>query len=314
MNPTLDRRTLLVASASLGALAGCTGFGDASPSDVQTPARRSIVPQPSTSEILYVDVPGARLGYQVIGGGSGKPAALMIHGYSGRSTGPGYASLYRHLSDRFTIYALDTRGHGASAAFIDGWTLDLMAADVASAVQALGLARPVHVGHSYGGFLGLLTELRHPGTFSTLNLLAPAAASGGAATPEEIQATMIAKGRDREVMKLFFGAMYVDAPGQAEMDIVVEGAALVDPKVHEAYFRREYANINITSELPKLKLPVLSVTGARDVVVAPSEQRATTSGLPNAKEVMFSDEGHMLPLEEPLRAAREVIRFAEDLE
>ena len=37
--------------------------------------------QPSTSETRYVDVPGASLGYEVIGEASGKPPVVMIHGY-----------------------------------------------------------------------------------------------------------------------------------------------------------------------------------------------------------------------------------------
>jgi pimeloyl-ACP methyl ester carboxylesterase len=270
-------------------------------------------PNPSISEIRYVDVPGASLGYQVIGEGSEKPAALMIHGYSTRSTGSRYAKFYEYLSQSFTIYALDTRGHGASAEYIENWSLNLIADDIAAVVSGLGLSRPFHIGHSYGGYMGLVTELRHPGTFTALSMLAPGAATGGAATPDEVKKTMISKGRDRDIMSEMFSAMYVNPPAPADLEQVIDAVVLVDPKVHEAYFLREYANFNIVEDLPKIGLPVLSVTGSRDVVVKPSEQHATTAGLPNAKEVTFSDEGHLLPVEDPERTAREVARFAEDV-
>lgn len=269
--------------------------------------------EPTRSELRYVDVPGAQLGYEVVGEGSGKPPLVMVHGYSLRSTGPLYGPLFAHLSQAFTIYALDTRGHGGSAQLIDGWTFDRMAHDVAAVVTRLGLARPVYAGHSYGGFLGLVTELQHPGMFSALCLMAPAAASGGSATPPEVQSTITHQGRDRAVMKSLFEQMYVAPPAPEHLGRVLDAVTLMHPQVHDQYFGREYRNINIVAELPAIRAPVLSVTGARDVIVSPAEQRATAAAMPNAKEVMFSDQGHMLPLEAPDRVAREVVRFVEDL-
>lgn len=267
--------------------------------------------QPLASELRYIDRSG--LAYQVIGEGSGKPPLLMLHGYSLQSTGKLYAPLYRYLVAAFTIYALDTHGHGASAHLVDGWTLHRVADDVAAAVRALGIAGAVHAGHSYGGYLGLLTELRHPGTFSSLSLLAPAAASGGAATPGDVTATIVTQGRDRAVMKDLFAGMYVQPPAPDDFDLVIDAVTLMDGRVHHAYFNYEYPNSDITSQLQALHLPVLSVTGAKDVVVSPAEQRATSVGLRNGKEVCFSNEGHMLPLEAPERTAREVIRFVQEI-
>jgi pimeloyl-ACP methyl ester carboxylesterase len=237
----------------------------------------------------------------------------MIHGYSLRSTGELYAPLYRYLNEAFTIYALDTRGHGASAHLVDGWTFKQMADDIAAAVANWGLKDALHIGHSYGGFMGLVTELHHPGTFRALNLLAPAAASGGAATPDEVKAAISRNGRDRVFMGGVFQGMYRSAPTQEQLGLVLDAVTLMDLRVHETYCWHEYAAINIVDRLHEITLPVLSVTGAKDVVVSPQEQRATCAALPRCKEVSFSDEGHMLPLESPERAAREVIRFANDI-
>lgn len=269
--------------------------------------------QSDNSAIRYVDVPGAALGYEVIGEGSGKPPLVMIHGYSLRSTGPLYRDLYGHLRQAFTIYALDTRGHGASAHLVEGWTFTQMADDIAAAVSNLGLSGAVHAGHSYGGFMGLLTELHHPGTFRALSLLAPAAASGGGATPDEVKATISTKGQDRETMEPLFAGMYMRPPAAGQFGHVLDAVVMMDLKVHETYFWHEYPSINITDRLSEISLPVLGVTGGRDVIVSNDEQRATLRPLPNSKEVCFSTEGHMLPLEAPELAAREVIRFVQDL-
>lgn len=268
---------------------------------------------PSVSEIRQVAATQASLAYQVIGEHSGKRPLVFVHGYSMRSTGSLYAPLYRELSDAFTIYALDTRGHGASAHLVDDWSFALMASDVAAAVASLGLVDAVHAGHSYGGFLGLVTELHYPGTFSALNLIAPAAASGGGATPDEVKSNVVANGQVREVMRSVYQGMYVKPLDRQHFEEALDAVTLLDPKVHETYFWREYADINIMDRLHEIVLPVLSVTGGRDVIVSPEEQRATSAGLPNSKEVSFSDEGHMLPFESPARAAREIIRFVRDL-
>ncbi len=274
---------------------------------------RIMMAHQSCSAIRYVDVPGAQLGYEVIGEGSGKPPLLMVHGYSLRSTGTIYTPLYADLAEQFTIYALDTRGHGASAHLVEGWTFTQMAQDVAVAAQNLGIVGAVHAGHSYGGFLGLLTELYHPGTFSALCLLAPAAASGGGATPDEVKSTFPTHGKNRAFMRDLFVGMYMAPPAEKDLDDVIDAVTIMDLRVHETYFVHEYPAINITDQLSKLELPVLSVTGGRDIVVSPDEQRATALALPRSKEVNFSDEGHMLPLEAPARTAREVIRFVQDI-
>lgn len=269
--------------------------------------------QLSRSEIRYVEVAGASLGYEVIGEGSGKPPVVMIHGYGLQSTGDLYAPLYGYLAEAFTIYALDNRAHGASVHLVDGWSYKQMADDIAAAVASLGLKDAMHVGHSYGGFMGLVTELHHPGTFRALNLLAPAAASGGGATPDDLKAAITERGNDRVFMHGLYAGMYRNPPAPEQLDLVLDAVTVMDLRVHDTYFWHEFATINIMDRLHEITLPVLMVTGGKDVVVSPEEQRAAAIALPNSKEVSFSDEGHMLPLESPKRAAREVIRFAQDI-
>ncbi|OTP79042.1 Beta-ketoadipate enol-lactone hydrolase [Caballeronia sordidicola] len=237
----------------------------------------------------------------------------MIHGYGLQSTGALYAPLYGYLAEAFTIYALDNRAHGASVHLVDGWSYKQMADDIAAAVANLGLKDAMHVGHSYGGFMGLVTELHHPGTFRALNLLAPAAASGGGATPDDLKAAITERGQDRAFMHGLYAGMYRNPPAPEHLDLVLDAVTIMDLRVHETYFWHEFATINIMDRLHEITLPVLMVTGGKDVVVSPEEQRAAAIALPNSKEVSFSDEGHMLPLESPERAAREVIRFSQDI-
>jgi pimeloyl-ACP methyl ester carboxylesterase len=259
-----------------------------------------------TSDIRYVTANGARLGYQVHAEGSGRPAALFVHGYSGRSTGDvAYSDLLQRLSEAFTVYALDLRGHGASASEVDGWSMTAVADDVAAAVRELGLHEPLYIGHSMGGFTGLYCEVRHPGTFSALCLVATAAAGGGDHADPAVGELMVAHGRNREILKGAFAPMYVHGgDGAANVETLV----LIEPRVHQAYFA-EYPRLSILEEIRNVQAPVLVLNGALDNVVPLAEQHRTALALPHAKEVIFTTEGHMLPRESADLAAREIIAF-----
>jgi pimeloyl-ACP methyl ester carboxylesterase len=80
------------------------------------------------------------------------PALLLLHGLS--SNGRYWDRVARRMTDR-RLVALDQRSHGLSDAPPTGYGLDLLAADAGSVIRELGLARPVVVGHSWGGTVAL---------------------------------------------------------------------------------------------------------------------------------------------------------------
>lgn len=104
-------------------------------------------------------------------GGDG-PALVIFHatGFHGRS----YAPLAGALADSFHCFAVDQRGHGASARAAGGdYRWSKMADDVAAALETLGLYRPFAFGHSLGGGLAAMAESRRPGSFAALWLFEP---------------------------------------------------------------------------------------------------------------------------------------------
>lgn len=258
-----------------------------------------------TLETRFISVNDARLGYEVRGEGSGKPTAIFVHGYGGRSTGEDtYGNLLRALAETFTVYALDLRGHGASRA-ATGWSLAAVADDVAAFARALDLVGTLYVGHSMGGFTGMFCAIRHPGIFSALCLIATASAEGGKHTPAEVGRLMVEHGSDRDFLSEALKPMYAR---QGDTSAHVNAATLVDRAVHEAYFA-EYPERVIIDDIRDIEAPVLVLNGALDNVVPLHTQHATALALPNCKEVIVMTEGHMLPIEAPDLVAREIIAF-----
>ena len=102
-----------------------------------------------------------------------KPTVLLVHGLGGQLRDFTYA-LDAALRDSFRVVVLDRAGAGRSerAAGSDH-ALPAQAADVAGFIDALGLERPVLVGHSLGGAISLATGLDFPDKVAGLLLVAP---------------------------------------------------------------------------------------------------------------------------------------------
>jgi proline iminopeptidase len=111
---------------------------------------------------LFVDIEGAGL---VADGATmrEKPTLVLLHG------GPGYdhssfKPIFSQLADIAQVVYVDHRGHGRSSRVPpDQWTLDNFADDVVRLCAVLGIARPIVLGQSFGGFVAQRYIARHPG-------------------------------------------------------------------------------------------------------------------------------------------------------
>ena len=121
---------------------------------------------------MHVDVNGTRLWFDVEGPAlvpdgvrmQGRPTVVLVHGgpatYDHSYFKPHFAALAEHAQ----VVYLDLRGHGRSDRVEpDDWSFEVCADDLRGFCEALGIERPVVLGHSMGGFVVLLYGARHPG-------------------------------------------------------------------------------------------------------------------------------------------------------
>ena len=92
--------------------------------------------------------------------GTGDPALVFIPGWCCDRTF--FAPQVEHFRRSHRVVALDLRGCGESAAPDDGYDLGTLSADVAALCERLGLDRPVLVGHSLGGMIGVQLAATRP--------------------------------------------------------------------------------------------------------------------------------------------------------
>ncbi len=90
--------------------------------------------------------------------GNGYPLVL-VHGNGGNHTG--LIDVAEYLANDYTVYLVESRCHGESSE-TDVINYDLMAKDLQEFIVALGLDKPIMIGHSDGGINALVTAINYP--------------------------------------------------------------------------------------------------------------------------------------------------------
>lgn len=116
---------------------------------------------------MFIHVNHQTLYYEKNGSG---PPFLLIHG-NGESHEI-FDLLSSQLQADYTVYAIDSRGHGQSCKANEYHYMD-MANDIAEFIEELHLTKVLYFGFSDGGILGLLLAIHHPGLLSTLMIAGP---------------------------------------------------------------------------------------------------------------------------------------------
>lgn len=199
---------------------------------------------------MFITVDGTPLYYEVSGTG---PAIILVHGNGGDHEI--FHETVTLLKADYTVYALDSRGHGKSLG-AEKISYEQMAEDVASFVRILKLYRPLYCGFSDGGIVGLLAAIAYPGLFRGMVIC------GANAYP---------KGLKRRWLFLFSLLLMLNH----------------DPKI--AMMLREP---QITGEkLEQISVPTLILSGERDMVHQ-SHTIYLAEKIPNSRLFILPGETH----------------------
>jgi pimeloyl-ACP methyl ester carboxylesterase len=133
---------------------------------------------------MQIDVNGTRLWFDVDGPGlvpdgpsmREQPTLLLVHGGPGGYDHSYFKPWFSRFGDVAQVVYLDLRDHGRSGRHDPrDWSLERCADDVRAFCDALGIVRPLVLGHSMGGFIALLHGARHPGHSAGLILVSTCA-------------------------------------------------------------------------------------------------------------------------------------------
>ena len=117
----------------------------------------------------YAEVDGLRLYYERTG--SGEPELLFVPGWCCDRTA--FRPQCDHFAVKHAVTALDLRGCGLSDRPDNGYSIPDLADDLARFCAEIGIAKPVVIGHSLGGMIGVELAARHPTVPRALVLVDP---------------------------------------------------------------------------------------------------------------------------------------------
>lgn len=264
------------------------------------------------TETHRIEVPGD-VEIEVQEQGEGPRPFVLVHGYTGSRDD--WREHMEPLSRMGRTLAVDLRGHGGSSnpGDPDGYTLEQLSSDLASALTRLNADPCDLLGHSMGGMVALRHVLAHPERTSSLVLMdtAPAALD----VPEAARKIMdgvrgLARSAGMQgVMEIMRSAME-NGSGLGPPPVASEGAfdtsfARIQPKIEnmdpEAFVCLGEALLDqapVTDRLGEIQCPTTVIVGEADLPFrAPAETLA--EGIQGAELIVIPEATHQPQLENP---------------
>jgi proline iminopeptidase len=287
---------------------------------------------------MHVLANGVRLFFDVEGAGfvpdgstmREKPALILLHG------GPGldhssYKPRFSQLADIAQVIFLDHRANGRSdGGPRESWTLAQWGDDVHAFCHALGIARPIVLGTSFGGMVAMAYATRHPGHCAGLILMSTEAV-GGSHMARRIE--LFERLGGPEVGDLV-RRRYLDGKVDAEMldawirlafpvytrtprDPALVRRAIVHPEVNLWFTRPggEGRTFNYLQALQRVQCPTLVLGGEEDPMTPIECQEDIVAALPQklVRFERFPGCGHGVITDAPERAMAVIRQFIETL-
>ncbi len=248
-----------------------------------------------------VKTPGASLAYRVYG--SGEPL-LCITGY--RATMDAWPeALLEDLARQRTVIVFDNRGMAYSTASARPFSIEMFAGDAAAVLRGLGLSHAAVLGWSMGGTVAQELALAHPDMVDKLVLYATDIENTDML--RALNTRMPAPG-DAPLAHLFPAPWRAAHPGY--LALLPKATRAADPEVAERQKQAIARWGGTRARLSQIRMPVLFIVGAEDVVTSPAKSReaAALVGGP-AWLAVFGNAGHGLMFQAPHDFARTVLDF-----
>lgn len=241
--------------------------------------------------------------------GRGRPV-LLLHGWLG--SWALWHSTILELGKEFRTYALDFWGFGESGDQGMDFSVTNFVTLVTQFLDRLGIPKAPLVGHSMGGTVSLGTAIREPEKVvkvivigspiqgSSLSLLLKTASFDawvGLSQRVPLLFTVFMRG-----LRIFMrGYSYLLAQDGRTLGRMMDAdlANLTGSAFFESIGTLRKTDLRPT--MNQVKLPVLGIYGARDLIVHPNQSKLLKATAPQSQIAWFEKSGHFPMLDEPAR-------------
>ena len=211
--------------------------------------------------------------------GSGPPL-LLLHGNG--EDGTYFVHQIAEFSRDFTVYAIDTRGHGRSPRGTAPFTISQFAEDLLAFMDQQGLPKADILGFSDGGNIALTFALRHPDRVRRLIL------NGANLDPRGVKPLV----QLPIVAGYHLASLSKNPKARAHAELL--GLMVNEPRI-------------VPAELKKLTMPVLVMAGTKDMIQKRHTQLIAAS-IPYARLAIIPGD-HFIANKEPAAFNRAVRTF-----
>jgi 3-oxoadipate enol-lactonase len=252
--------------------------------------------QISTGELAYIDR------------GASQPV-LLVHGFPLDHTM--WEAQIEALSKQARVIAPDLRGFGQSPlGSVDpahGITMERYADDLAEFLDELNLGSDqpiVFVGLSMGGYIAWQFVRKYSSRLRALALLDTRALADteDARAGRLKMAENVAEWGSRRVAEMMGPKLSAASTFKIKPEVIAAIRRVVEntsPASIAAVQRGLAARPDMTSFLPKIRVPTLVIVGDEDAISPPAEMQAIAATIPNAEFVVILNSGHMTTMENP---------------
>lgn len=325
---SLPRRLAIAA----GALGGVAAAGYAAQRIAAGRVRRApdgdsarvLTTTPYTEHVLDTHDPGGTL-FVAESGDPAAPPILLSHGVT-LSVRTWFYQLEQLPREGFRVIAFDHRGHGKSVLGEAGHSLDNLAEDVKTVVLGLDLRDAVLVGHSMGGVAVQSFVIRYPELAAErvagIVLLSTLAYTpfGSRSTQTKMRLEKLTKRApdatwlwNRPNLGLLAARLgFGKNPQPSHVELVRRMMMECAPETRRDA-PRVLVGLDLTADLPKIRIPTLVIGGTADALTPPFEARRMAQLIPGARLELMKDGGHMLMLEREEEINRMIVDFAREV-
>ncbi len=259
-----------------------------------------------------IEVNGTTLYYERSGAG---PAIVFVHGQCGDADV--WAVQARRLSDRYTCFRYDRRGHSRSARGDGAISTALHADDAAALIERLELAPCLLVGSSFGAVIAVDVALRHArllrgAVFSEPPLFSLDPEAGRALVSPLIPRLdeAIATGGARAGVDAFFS--FVCPRLWSSIDDAARERYRANGEIGFADLRAPSLVVR-PADLATVRVPALVIAGTASHPSFPTIARRLAGALPDARFVELEGSGHVTYAERPDDFAHALSVFAAEV-
>ena len=236
---------------------------------------------------------GMRIKYDMIGAG---PAMILMHGWGCQSAT--LNSIASIAAEQHTVYNLDLPGFGKSDEPREVWGVDEYVGMLEEFVSKLGISKPIILGHSYGGRIGIL--------YSSKNEV------------DKLILVDAAGIKPRRSLKYYF-KVYSFKTGKVLTRLLL-GEAKAAERIEAMRKKKgssDYANSSpvmravmsksvnqdLKYAMPAIKAPTLLIWGENDTATPLADAKIMESLIPDVGLVSFPGCGHYSFLDNPYQFA-----------